>query len=199
MSNPFFSVIMPTHNGEECIRTALESIRKQTFTDYELIVVCDACTDRTAEIAKEYGAVVLDVDFHRDGLTRNAGIDIAKGEWVLFIDDDDWFMHECVFEMLHDMVGKHGEQVLNFSYIHKNKSYQRQTMDEMFMTCWCRCWRRDLIGDSRFNDMPFGSDLYFFMDVMKKHPDMVFWDTPMYYYNANDRSLGNYKKMGGQL
>ena len=192
MSSPFFSVIVPTHNGAWCIRTMLDSIRKQTFKDYEVIVVCDACTDNTAEIAEEYGAVVLTADFHRDGLTRNAGIDRAKGEWILFADDDDWFMHEYVFSMLHEVIGKQGEQVLNFSYVKKNKGYRAQTPGEMNMTCWCRCCRRDFIGDTRFTDKEYGSDNQFFMDLMAKKPDIVFWNTPMYYYNANNRSVSAY-------
>ena len=190
-----FSVIVPTHNGAHCIRKLLDSIREQTFSDYELIVVCDDCTDGTQEIAKEYGATVIDVNYHRDGLTRNAGIDAASGEWVLFADDDDWFMHMCVFQMLADAVGKQGESMLNFGYVQKNAGYKEQEPVHMFMTCWCRCCRRDLIGDTRFTDAPFASDLQFFMDLMSKKPDMTFWNTPMYYYNENDRSLNAYKEL----
>ena len=49
-----FSVIIPAHNEESVISKALESIKQQSFTDYELIVVCDACTDRTKEIAEKF-------------------------------------------------------------------------------------------------------------------------------------------------
>ena len=54
MGAPFFSVIVPEHNSAEFMRKGLDSIRDQSFTDYELIVVCDACSDNTAEIAREY-------------------------------------------------------------------------------------------------------------------------------------------------
>lgn len=195
--NPFFSVIIPTHNGEGCIRTMLDSIRSQTFNDYELIVVCDACEDNTEQVVKKYGAKIVTVDYHRDGLTRNAGLDIAKGEWIIFADDDDWFIHEYVFSMLHDVVGKQGEDMLNFSYVKHNKGYREQTPDNLFMTCWCRCCKRSLIGDTRFTNASFGSDLTFFMDLMSKKPDMVFWNTPIYYYNANDRSLNEFLMDGG--
>ena len=63
MSKPFFSVIVPAHNSETYIGRGLVSIRNQTFTDYELIVVCDSCTDNTEEIAKEYGARTFAVDY----------------------------------------------------------------------------------------------------------------------------------------
>ena len=192
---PKFSVIVPTRNGEGCIRTLLDSIKAQSFHDYELIVVCDSCTDNTFDIAREYTDKVVGVQFRRDGLARNVGLDIATGDWILFADDDDWFIHEFVFQMLADVAGKQGESVVNFSYVQKNKGYREQTTDEMFMTCWCRCCKRELIGTTRFTDAPYGSDLQFFMDLMDKKPDIVFWNTPMYYYNANDRSLNEYKKM----
>lgn len=190
---PRFSVIVPTHDGAWCIRKLLDSIREQSFRDYELIVVCDDCTDGTEEIAKEYGAKVIQVNYHRDGLTRNAGIDAAKGEWILFADDDDWFMHRFVFQMLDEVIGKQGEDALNFSYVQHRKGYREQTPERMFMTCWSRCCKRELIGDTRFTDASYGSDLQFFMDLMAKKPNMAFWNSPMYYYNANDRSLNAYQ------
>ena len=50
---PFFSVIIPAHNSAEYIRKGLDSIKEQSFTDYELIVVCDACTDKTVHVARD--------------------------------------------------------------------------------------------------------------------------------------------------
>ena len=47
---PFFSVIVPAYNSAEYIRKGLDSIKEQAFTDYELIIVCDSCTDNTEEI-----------------------------------------------------------------------------------------------------------------------------------------------------
>ena len=86
---PFFSVIVPAHNAADRIRRGLSSIKRQTFDDYELIVVCDSCADNTEKIAKSYGAKTYPVNFHNDGLSRSEGIDRASGEWVLFMDDDE--------------------------------------------------------------------------------------------------------------
>ena len=54
-----FSIIIPAHNAAEHIQNALDSVTEQTFTDYELIVICDSCTDNTEQIAKEYGASLV--------------------------------------------------------------------------------------------------------------------------------------------
>ena len=97
-----FSIIIPAHNSASYIRKALDSIKAQTFKDYELIVVCDSCTDNTQAIAEEYGATTVKVGYGRDGLTRNEGLARANGEYVLFMDDDDWWLHEYVLSQLND-------------------------------------------------------------------------------------------------
>ena len=78
MSKPFFSVIIPAHNSQEYIRRGLETIRQQRFKDYELIIVCDACTDDTELVAKAYTEKVIVTQFGLDGMARNAGIPIPK-------------------------------------------------------------------------------------------------------------------------
>ena len=92
VKRPFFSVIVPAHNSEEYIMKGLQSVMDQDFEDYELIVVCDSCTDRTALAAYMFTDNVICTDFHSAGGARNAGLDAAKGEWVLFMDDDDWYL-----------------------------------------------------------------------------------------------------------
>ena len=85
MNKPFFSVIVPAHNAAGRIRKLLDSIKMQTFDDYQLIVVCDDCQDNTAEIAREYTETVLEVGWHSCGKTRNLALNYAVGEWVLSI------------------------------------------------------------------------------------------------------------------
>ena len=95
MHNPFFSVIVPTHNGETFIRNCLRSIKTQSYRNYELLVVCDSCDDFTWEVAKRFTHPdnIYFTECHHDGLTRNKGLGNAQGDWVLFADDDDWFLH----------------------------------------------------------------------------------------------------------
>lgn len=185
--NNKFSVIIPAHNAENHIRVLLNSIARQHFRDYELIVICDSCTDNTEQIAREYGAITENVTFGRDGLTRDRGLDIATGEWVLFADDDDWFLHEYVFQQLHDMLVRCTTDVLNFAYIWKNKGYIAPSHDTTFKPrvahVWANAWRRDAIGDARFGDATFCSDTYFLKAMRTRVNGVTLWDMPMYYYN----------------
>ena len=183
MSDPFFSVIVPAHNSEAYIRKGLHSIKSQAFRDYELIVVCDKCTDDTAGISLGYADKTLIRDFGHDGLARNAGIDAASGEWLLFMDDDDWFLHEYVFQQIYGMAGKHGEDILAFSFIWKNMGYKAQAWDDMCVAVWNKCWKREFIGDTRFTTREWACDAEFHKKMFRKCPTVYYWDMPMYYYN----------------
>ena len=186
MSNPFFSVIVPTHNGAERLHDSLASVAKQSFKDYELIVVCDSCDDNSEEIARFFGAHVVTVSCHRDGLARNAGLNAASGQWILFLDDDDYFLHEYCFQLLHDQLKKEkGIDVLDFAFIWKTLGYKIPSKAECFVMAWCRAWSRAFIGNERFNDEPYGSDKDFFQRMIQNNPNVriSFFNTPIYYYN----------------
>ena len=180
-----FSIIIPAHNSAGYIQNALDSVAEQTFTDYELIVVCDSCTDNTEEIAKEYGARTVAVDYHCDGLTRNKGIEMAQGDWVLFIDDDDWWLHEFVLDQLNSQISNDID-ILCFSFIFRGVKYADPLGNGGYYwpACWNKCYRRTAIGNSRFSDITDGTaDVQFFSQMFNKGLRIAIWDMPMYYYN----------------
>ena len=189
MNKPFFSVIVPAHNSAEYIRKGLHSIRQQSFRDYELIVVCDACTDNTAQIALGFADNVIKTDYGMDGLARNAGIEVANGEWVLFMDDDDWFLHPYVFQILHEEAVMTDADMIVFNFIwakHRpdgGDQYYRNGVGRANIAVWSKCWRRSFIGDTRFPDIQFTSDVLFMDDILEKKPQAVWIDQPMYFYN----------------
>lgn len=180
-----FSIIVPTHNAENYIHHALNSISGQTYKDYELIVVCDACTDGTEEIARTYTDNVILENFHNDGLARSKGLDVAKGDWILFMDDDDWWLHEYVLQQLAERVGKENEDILAFSFIFKGIKYASPLSNggQLYPAVWNKCWRRSFIGDTRFPNVHSVSDWYFWLTMLDKNPKIATWDMPMYYYN----------------
>jgi len=181
-----FSVIIPAYNAEDRIEKALQSVKQQNFTDYELIVVCDSCTDNTEAIAKKYGAITTNVEYHCDGPTRSKGIDMARGEYLLFMDDDDWWLHEFVLTQLDEKLSELGSiDILCFSFIFKTWKYAspRGNNGMHWLATWNKCWRREFVGDIRFPNVKMKSDVYFDRDVFSKNPKVYDWDMPMYYYN----------------
>ena len=189
MHRPFFSVIVPAHNSAEYIRKGLHSIRQQSFRDYELIVVCDACTDETSKIALGFADSVIKTDYGMDGLARNAGIDAANGEWILFMDDDDWFLHPYVFQILYEEAVMTDADMIVFNFIwakHRpdgGDQYYRNGVGRANIAVWSKCWRRSFIGDTRFPGIQFTSDVLFMDDILEKKPQAVWLDQPMYFYN----------------
>ena len=89
-----FSIIIPTYNEEEYLPVLLDSIKEQSFDDYEIIVADANSTDKTREIAKSYGCIVVDGGLPAAG--RNNGAKIAKGEYLLFIDGDDLLVNNIL-------------------------------------------------------------------------------------------------------
>ena len=88
--NPFISIIMPTYNRAGYIEEALDSIKKQTFTDYEIIVVDDGSTDNTKEILENYSGIrYLLLEHGGIATARNAAVKAARGKWIAFLDSDD--------------------------------------------------------------------------------------------------------------
>ena len=180
---PKFSIIVAAYNCADRIRKTLDSIRDQTYTDYELIVVCDSCEDNTAEIAREYTDKVFEVWYHSPGPTRNVGLDHATGEWIMLVDDDDWLLHEYVLEQLADHLGD--EDMLNFGFVWKGVGV---TMPErpggyLWPAGWSRVIRRTALGGIRFpdavpDDLPFINKL-----LSERFLKIKNWDMPLYYYN----------------
>lgn len=162
-----FSIIIPAHNSQDFIETALGSVVEQCFTDYELIVVCDACTDRTKKIAEFYADKVLEVDYHNDGLTRNAGMDVAEGDWILFMDDDDRWLHEYVLTIL-DKACRYNADVVAFGFIFKSRGPVGPLMDgaHLWPNVWSKAWRREYVQQFRFKNIPMESDLHFCADAL---------------------------------
>jgi glycosyltransferase involved in cell wall biosynthesis len=179
-----FSIIIPAYNAEDRFRRTLDSIKNQTFQNFELIIICDSCTDKTADIAREYTDKVCEVNFKHTGINRNYGLDIAQGEYVLFTDDDDWWLHEFAFEMIDRKLRETNPDILYFSFIYKNYKYINPEAGEHLPAFWNKVWRRDFIKNIRCSDGDtYMADVEFQDMALAKKPKIVDWDMPLYYYN----------------
>jgi len=90
---PRFSVIIPAFNAAATLARAIESVRLQSWPAHEIIVVDDGSTDTTADIARQFGAAVRLIQQTNRGVSvaRNAGASAATGDWLAFLDADDWY------------------------------------------------------------------------------------------------------------
>ncbi|HUX65314.1 glycosyltransferase family 2 protein [Sulfuricella sp.] len=93
MSNPRFSVIIPAYNAAATLARALDSVLAQTWPAHEIIVVDDGSCDATAAVAAAYGDKVRYLYQLNAGVSaaRNAGAQAASGDWLAFLDADDWY------------------------------------------------------------------------------------------------------------
>ena len=90
---PRFSVIIPAFNAASTLARAIESVRQQSWQAHEIIVVDDGSTDATVDIARQFGAAVRLIQQTNRGVSvaRNAGASAATGDWLAFLDADDWY------------------------------------------------------------------------------------------------------------
>ncbi|MDP8012865.1 MAG: glycosyltransferase [Nanoarchaeota archaeon] len=97
--NPLISVVIPTYNEENYIKDLLESIKQQTYKNYEIIVSDYHSTDETVKIAEKYGAKVIEVDRAGVSAAKNEGAKNASGEIIAFI-DADYILSQNVFDQV---------------------------------------------------------------------------------------------------
>jgi len=114
MSYPTVSVIVPIYNREKYIARCIESILRQTYKDFELILVDDGSKDGSLVICEEYARkdgriVVLHKENGGVSSARNLGLDNARGEWICFVDSDD-YVTEHYIQSLTDLIGKYGSE-----------------------------------------------------------------------------------------
>ena len=96
--NPRFSIIIPAFNAAATLGRAVESVRTQSWPAHEIIVVDDGSTDSTVEIARQYGDAVRLIQQPNSGVSaaRNAGAAAATGDWLAFLDADDWYAEDRI-------------------------------------------------------------------------------------------------------
>lgn len=96
---PKFSIVIPVYNVEKFIKRTLDSIKNQTFKDYEVIVVNDGSTDKSMDIVKKYDVKIINSEHVEVSEARNIGAKQAKGEYLVFLDSDDWWDKDLLKEI----------------------------------------------------------------------------------------------------
>lgn len=193
-----FSIIVINYNAEQYLNKCLDSIFSQTLdkSKYEVIVVDDLSTDNSVNIIKEY-----DVKFFQTkgntmcGGTRNVGMDYAKGEYILFMDSDDYLYNNEALEKLSTIVNGQDIIHLTFNMVYddgrrvNNLNSEVMTLRERIMhpthpvSVWSKCWKKELIKDIRFYEGVYYEDTYFTMHAYCKAKTEGYMTEPFYVYN----------------
>ena len=186
------SIIIPVHNLENFITPMLVSLRLQMWNDIdpnieaEVIFVCDNCTDKTCEKIENfalpnYTVKILECDRRSCGLARNEGLEIAEGEYVWFLDGDDWLINPRAVLMVANTMREYDFEMMRVDYDYSSmfQFYGHPAM------VWQYIYRRDLIGETRFKEIQPDEDLYFNREIREKlqKKELPFMSIKLYYYN----------------
>ncbi len=120
---PKVSVIIPVYNVEQYLRECLDSVLNQTLKDIEVICIDDGSTDSSLDILKEYAkcdnriTVMTQKNLHA-GVARNAGLAVAKGQYIHFMDSDDWVEPDILEQLVDIMDSKHPDFIKFKNYLY---------------------------------------------------------------------------------
>ena len=205
------SVIVPIYNVEPYIHQCVDSIINQTYKDLEIILVDDGSPDNCGKICDEYAAKDDRVKvIHRPngGLSaaRNSGLDVATGEYIAFVDSDDYIACNMYSDMMEFMLKHKLDIVVCSSYRVKNSKIKEEkyTYEEeillkpefmpkalttSFIPAWNKLYKADVVGDIRY---PVGrkfEDSATTYLMFEKANIIGVLDIPYYYYRVNENSI----------
>lgn len=207
------SVIVPIYKVEKYLNQCIDSILKQTFEDFELILVDDGSPDNSGAICDEYAAIdkrVVCIHKENGGLSsaRNAGIEIARGEYIVFIDSDDFIASNMLDVIYGNMVNYSadisGIECAKFSHElpalirnkrikYKKKKLMQFVMQKNRLYCAVRyLYKSSILANQRFDcSIKLGEDQMFIFDYVYKCNSLVMSNYNGYFYRYNINSLSN--------
>jgi len=117
---PLISIIIPAYNVENYIKRCIESINNQTFKNYEVIIIDDGSIDNTLNIIKQFSCEQYKIITQKNSgasSARNKGIDASNGDYITFMDADDFLYNETCLEKIKDFLEKNECDVLTYKMI----------------------------------------------------------------------------------
>ena len=129
---PFFSIVLPVFNSEKTIKRAIESVLKQKYKNYELLIINDGSTDNSEFIIKKYEIIdkrVKLISIKNSGVSkaRNIGLKSAKGCFILFLDSDDFYdenLLQILIELYNQKINLSGLMFLYRINNQRKKAYR---------------------------------------------------------------------------
>ena len=219
---PKISIIVPVYKTEDKLNRCVDSVLNQTFTDFELILVDDGSPDNCGKICDEYAlkdSRIIVIHKENGGVSsaRNCGLKKASGEFIAFIDSDDYIEKEYLELLLMYQQQTDADLVMcNYNllmatktgYVSHGFSDGQVLEDELFaktiytkiakcdtagyFCLWNKLFKKHIFVNNQIsfnNDMSFGEDMLFIMDCFKHVNTAIFTDKPLYNYEMSDCGL----------
>ena len=210
--DPFFSVIIPTYNQDSFLIKCLDSLEKQTFNDFETIIIDNFSKDNTEKISLSYSKYKIYKKFNNDGIigkSRNIGTKLSRGKWLAFLDTDDlWTQNklEDVYNEINKLdfdVFCNSEWIISekknlrdlWIYGHYGKSniYKKMlTFGNCFSTSASIIKKKFLIEKNIYfnEDKKFvtAEDYDFFLNIVNNKGKVCFYNKPLGYHTFHEAS-----------
>ncbi len=206
------SIIIPVYNLEQYIAKCLLSIVNQTYSNLEILCIDDGSTDSSADVIKSWCENDSRIKYfykENGGVSsaRNLGLDVLNGDFVMFVDGDD-YLHPQAVELLYNCfekldcdiacadAEKTNAYLTEFSDIENSsceaidvtKLYSRGD-NRSFANVWSKLYRREVLKDMYFPlGIKYGEDTNFSFKVLSKKPKLAKTDAKVYYYYARENS-----------
>ena len=201
------SVIVPVYKVESYLHRCVDSILNQTHRELEVILVDDGSPDNSGKICDEYAAKdhrvkVIHKKNEGSSCARNAGLDIATGDYISFVDSDDYINESMLESMLNNLL-EHNLDVVeimpksinntsssdgNFKIEDKVSAFKRVIQNTTF-SVWCRLYKASVINDLRFIPKIIHQDVFYTIDVLNRIDQLGYLNSKLYNYNTDSESI----------
>lgn len=209
------SVIIPVYNVKPYLKKCIESIINQSYRDLEIIIVDDGSNDGTQILCDEYAAKdkrirVIHQENKGQSVARNTGLDVANGEWISFVDSDDWLdidMYKTLIELSLNNSGdiiscktcmhygdtpRQSEDSLEvYKFDGREAIKQLLTQNIVRFELWNKIWKKAFIGNVRFVEGQLWEEVHFDLNLFLKCKKFVYIDKSLYNYRVNREGATN--------
>jgi glycosyltransferase involved in cell wall biosynthesis len=210
------SIIVPVYNAEKYLSQCIDSILSQTCADFELLLIDDGSSDNSGKICDEYARKDSRIQvFHKENggvsSARNFGIDKAQGEWIAFVDSDDWLANNFLEQMLDKALESNVDAVFcNCYYVYENETVQKiiytenavidgNNMLKRFLIrfgtrseLWGKIFKRKYLNHRLKENVKIGEDFLYLIELYRANDfrTAIICDY-LYYYRQLDSSAMN--------
>lgn len=190
-----FSVIIPVHNLQNEITSCLDSIYAQDFdkNEYEILMILDSVTDNSEQVIKEWlnahsgiNLKLYNTQCQSPGGARNVGLDNATGQYIVFVDGDDYLINNSAFTILYYAIqGHNAVRVMTHEVSDPRGDFSQR------LTMWLHIFSKELIGETRFCDYLLINEDFDFVKKVRSKPEYneAQINIPLYFYNFDYRRM----------